>query len=425
MTKPPLMLNSIVKSALWQATTRRALIGSDNIDPVSDEIVGFCYNAPMLTPEEKTLLQGFVARNSPGVPYWRRVNIILMSDDGIAPEVIAVNLGSSIVQTRKWINVFRQQGIKVFPDGVLRAPALFLPDDHVAEAGRAFLRQQLAIIEQYQVALIEEGAPEAVHETRKAIRRLRVAFSLLAPYFESNLFEKYRRRFRKMLRGLGPARDSFVALAKLDALIEQDDAPAETRASLKELRKIWQIRLAETTALASELAQQPGYQKTLAKFNELVTSTGAGVADPGDKLMPVKMRHLAPVMIAERLAQVLAYDELVSDAAPAQLHGLRIQFKYFRYTLDFLTPILSNDILTLTAELNNIQDHLGDLQDAYVAQTVLSQMPADVGLATGINVYRQAKREEIDRLVTTFAPVWQQFDNVQWRQTLRASMMHL
>ena len=58
-----------------------------------------------------------------------------------------------------------------------------------------------------------------------------------------------------------------------------------------------------------------------------------------------------------QLARVLAYDDYVQEASAAQLHRLRIRFKWLRYTLDFLTPVLGNEVLTLTGQLNEIQDH--------------------------------------------------------------------
>ena len=210
----------------------------------------------MLTSEEKDLLEGFLSRNDVQAPYWRRVNIILMSDAGMSPEDIAIETGSSVVQTRKWINVYRREGITVFPDSILRKPALFSADAPMAEAGRAFLREQLAIIERYADALQEEGSPEAVHETRKAIRRMQVVFTLLAPYFEEGLFDRYRRQFRKTARRLGPARDTYVFLGKLTMLLEESDPEDMAREELESLQEYWRNQFEQRGRTSAEGGQK-------------------------------------------------------------------------------------------------------------------------------------------------------------------------
>lgn len=379
----------------------------------------------MLTPEERTLLQDFVERNDEDAPYWRRVNIVLLNDAGNSPEAISAALGVPAVQTRQWINVFKREGIRVFPDSVLRTPALFSADDPITEAGRAFLREQLGIIERHAEALRSDGESTAVHETRKAIRRMRITFALLAPYFEENLFEPYRRSFRKTLRSLAPARDAFVFLLKLERYLGEAYLPLEIRAEMDDLQRYRSKQLEKAAGGAAKAARKRSYRWALDAFGRLVNEAYAGVVDVGDQMAPTKLRHLAPPMITGRMAEVLAFGDIIGTASLSQLHSLRIRFKYFRYTLDFLTPILGNDVLTLTGQLNGIQDHLGDLQDARIAQELLAQARLELGDSAAIDLYEQVKGDEVEHLVRTFPAVWDQFDNVQWRRTLAASMMQL
>ncbi len=44
----------------------------------------------MLTPEEHKLLDGFVKRHGPDAPYWDRVQIVLLTAEGMTQEQIGV-----------------------------------------------------------------------------------------------------------------------------------------------------------------------------------------------------------------------------------------------------------------------------------------------------------------------------------------------
>ena len=228
--------------------------------------------------------------------------------------------------------------------------------------GDAFLREQLTIVELHAGALQVEGNPRAVHETRKAIRRMQVVFTLLAPYFEEGLFDRYRRQFRRTARRLGPARDTYVFLDKLTMLLEETGPADTSREEMESLQEYWRAQLEQAVGQAQRATQKRGYRKALAAFRKLVDDEGTGVAEQGMRIRPIKVRHLAPTMIMDQLSRVLAYDDYVQEASAAQFHTLPIRFKWLRYTLDFLTPVLGNEVLTLTGELNEIQDHLGDFQ---------------------------------------------------------------
>ncbi len=301
----------------------------------------------------------------------------------------------------------------------------YTADDHIAVASRVFLLEQLAIIEEHAPALQAEGAPEAIHETRKAIRRSRNAIALVAPYYTEELFSEYRRRLRNTMRSLGPARDLFVFLLKLDRYLEQGDYPAEAQDSLHQLRRYWEARLVIATGEAQAAVAKARYRRALQRFGELVRQEGNSVAPTGEQFMPVKVRHLAPMMIAARLADVLAFGDHLHAASLDQMHTLRIHFKHFRYTLDLFAPALGEELLLLIDELNVIQTHLGDLQDARITLERLDEMQAEVGPGAGIDLYRREKEAEISRLVHTFGPLWRAFDTIEWRRRLSAGMANL
>ena len=79
------------------------------------------------------------------------------------------------------------------------------------------------------------------------------------------------------------------------------------------------------------------------------------------------MRDTVPVLVYSRYAAVRAYEFILPTASVTQLHALRIEFKKFRYTLEYFKEILGEGANQAINEIKQLQDHLGELHDADVA----------------------------------------------------------
>jgi CHAD domain-containing protein len=154
----------------------------------------------------------------------------------------------------------------------------------------------------------------------------------------------------------------------------------------------------------------------------------------GGEPRPYLLRHVAPVVIFERLAAVRAYDEWVSIPSPPleRLHALRISCKRLRYTLEYFLEVLGPGTKDLIKEIVTVQDHLGDLQDAVVASDILNaylewgtwgqspsqpqSRPTAPERDPGVETYLAAKQAELVQLLNTFPPVWQQLKSAAFSQ---------
>ncbi|MCI0396565.1 MAG: CHAD domain-containing protein [Chloroflexi bacterium] len=380
----------------------------------------------MLTPEERTLLQMFVERNPPGTAYLRRVRLLLLSDSGLAPETAAGQVGVSINQARQWVRAFKRQRLALFPDSVLRPLPPFSPDDLMAEAGRqimAGILQEILLHESgLQAGGLQEGVQaEAVHESRKAIRRLRTALQLFAPFFEVGLLDGYRRKFRKFMRRLGRSRDLEVFLLKLAQFREAGSFSAGERTALAALQETWQEHKAAADEEVQAYLARGKHQALLADFDRFTGSPGEGVLAAQDPYTPVKVRHLAPAFIYQQLAPVRAYEGRLAGASLTQWHALRVQGKKLRYTLEFFEPVLGLGILHHIATMKQMQECLGELNDARVALEFLAQTP-EAEAAPAVALYRAAKEGEISELKEGFLGLWAEFDRPAWRQGLAAAV---
>ena len=289
----------------------------------------------------------------------------------------------------------------------------------MAEAGRIALAQQLSVVRAHDEALREEGSATAVHETRKAIRRTRTLFKLLQPYFVPHAFRRYRRCLKKLMRRLGRARDLEVCLQRLQRFQTGEGIAANEAEALVALGQVWQAEKEQADVAARRAAREPTYRECLEALAAFTATTGAGLPAERDRFVPTQVRHLAPVPIYERLAAVRAFEDEIATASVAELHQLRISFKELRYTLEFFAPVLGGEIEGVLADLNGIQDHLGDLNDTRVALELLDETE---GQEAGVELYRMIQQAEMVRLVDSFGAVWDTFNEASWRGQVAAAL---
>lgn len=373
-----------------------------------------------LSASVRRQLTNFVESRAPGTPYRRRALILLRAEEGHIPAAIAPEVGLPARQVRLLLRAFRRQGIDLFPEWVLRETAPFTPATEMAEAGRIALARQLAVVREHDADLRTETTATAVHETRKAIRRSRTLFKLLQPYFEPHAFRRYRRCLKRLMQRLGRARDLEVFLQKLAGYREREAlAPGDAEA-LAALQKAWQVEKEKANEAAAHAANAPRYRQCLTAYQTFTESVGSAVrSDPPEPPVPDQVGHLAPVHIYQRLAAVRAFAGRIETISVAELHQLRIRFKELRYTLEFFAPVLGREIEAVLADLNSIQDHLGDLNDTRVALALLAERDEE---PAGARLYRTAQEAEMVRLVNSFGPVWDTFDDVSWRRRLAAAV---
>jgi CHAD domain-containing protein len=157
---------------------------------------------------------------------------------------------------------------------------------------------------------------------------------------------------------------------------------------------------------------------------------------------PYRVRHVAPVVIYQRLAAVRAYDEWVRipDPPPERLHSLRIACKRLRYTLEFFREVLGPDTGALVELIVAIQDHLGALQDAVVARGLLADYleqgvwghetspgarPEAAVDVPGVEAYLAAKQAELAHLLESFPEVWRPVQEEEFSQMVAEAIVGL
>lgn len=222
------------------------------------------------------------------------------------------------------------------------------------------LRQATLDVRTAARALRARRDPERTHKLRVAVRKLRVALKLFAPLLDRARADPVVEDLRWLFRALGPVREYDVLLEAV--------APLEVEPAL--LRSLKQRRQRAERAAQRALSG--------ARFRGLVRSLrGVASAPRGEQAHPAK--KWARKRLAKRLAGVLALRARAEQDQEAR-HELRKQVKKLRYAADLLGPLWpSKRVKRYLEPLERLQDVLGELNDARVAEHLLHEAAAPLG----------------------------------------------
>ena len=278
-------------------------------------------------------------------------------------------------------------------------------DMHMAEACRLIWRDQLT-----QMVLNEAGVrfssdPEYVHDMRVATRRARAAAKLYGDYFKPKAIRRYLRCLRRTARLLGTVRDLDVAIGKLERFggKKKGASAAFRTAKLAATLEGWRQRRAAAHAELLAWLNSSDYARFVGSFAKFCRSPGEGARDytakPGEAPIPHQVRHVMPSMILNRYESIRSYETLFEGQEGPEvevLHLLRIECKYLRYNLEFVSNLLGPEATRLLADLRKLQQDLGDLHDAVVSKQMLAaEQGAD---SAGVGSYQRAQDKVIRRL---------------------------
>jgi CHAD domain-containing protein len=314
----------------------------------------------------------------------------------------------------------------------LKNPGI-LPDDTLAEAGRKVLGFHFADMLRHEEGTRQGLDIEELHDMRVATRRMRAAMDVFGESFEPKVIKAHLKGLRATGRALGRVRDMDVFMEKAQHYL--DSLPDDQRQGLDPLLQHWHEERDKDRVEMLRHLNSKDYATFKRKFLSFLSTPGAGARSAsGDTPTPYLVEHLAPAYIYERLAAVRAYEAILPSASITQMHALRIEFKKFRYTLEYFREVLGPEGKNIIDEVKVMQDHLGDLNDADVACQILRDFldelearEATIAIEDRDNpepivAYLAFRHAERHRLMITFREVWEHFNRPEMRVQLAAAV---
>jgi CHAD domain-containing protein len=228
--------------------------------------------------------------------------------------------------------------------------------------------------------------PEAVHRARVAVRRLRAHLRTYRGVLDPGWSRSLREELGWLGGGLGRLRDADVLYGRMrtsaGALPEADGAAAAR--VLRRLRDDRQAARAATLA-----ARRSGrYVELLerlvagAQAPPALEEASAAATEALPRLMDRPWRHLSSAM-----------DALTSESSEETLHAARIRAKQARYAAESMAVVYGKPARVFADRAAELQDILGEHQDAVTAEAWLREAAGTAGPRTAFVAGELAARE--------------------------------
>jgi CHAD domain-containing protein len=310
------------------------------------------------------------------------------------------------------------------------------PEDTLAEAGRKVWLYHFALMVSHEQGTIQGEDEEELHDMRVATRRMRSAFDIFSPAFDQKVIKRYLTGLQKVGRVLGKVRDMDVILA--NAMAYRHKLAKTKYSGFEPLLAGWRHQIDKKRSKLTQYLNSEAYQNFKYNFNLFLQQPGASKASlVSEEGTNSRLRDTVPILVYSRFAAVRAYESILPTASMAQLHALRIDFKKFRYTVEYFREILGANVDQIISELKQLQDHLGELHDAVVACDLINDFLADwdsrqaeLPITERLNpepivTYLAYLYSERYRLTSSFPGLWKKFNRPEFRQNIAQAISRL
>ena len=208
--------------------------------------------------------------------------------------------------------------------------------------------------------------PEGVHQARVATRRLRSDLRTFRPLIDTTWSSTLRDELGWLADLLGDVRDGDVLLERLRHRVAELSEGGERDSATAVLATLEQERNVAHSALLEALRSR----RYLRLLDDLVAAANAPAlrekaSEPASDVVPELVRR--PWHKLEKRAGKLGESPTDED-----LHAVRIRTKRVRYAAEAAEPIVGKPARAFAKAAEQLQDVLGELNDAVVAEHCLA-----------------------------------------------------
>lgn len=241
---------------------------------------------------------------------------------------------------------------------------------------------------QYETDVLKDKDPEALHQMRVGMRRLRTVVSGFAPALVLPKAAR-EKKIAKVARRLGQLRDLDIMQDALQNQYLPTLPNSEQKIGKKVLATLEKRRHQVLVQVQKTLNDKPYQEMKLAFQDWLQTPTYGIFAEfPIDQILPdlllpfVSQFFLHPAWLMgvhfsdgqKQVAQDLSLEDVVElfSVQGSVLHSLRKQAKRVRYQMELFTDFYETPYQDYVKEIKSIQRILGQIQDSFVLAEFLS-----------------------------------------------------
>ncbi len=274
---------------------------------------------------------------------------------------------SRALPLRLGIRTKAERGYALMENKALKATkshaAQVAPGMTAGQGFQAIGRACLAHLLRNEPVLRQARDPDAVHQMRVAMRRLRAAISIHKEILDDDRRDAVAAEVKWMASELGEARDLDVFIAKTArpaSRARPDDADVAALVADLEARR------EAAYAAALEAAASPRFRAMLLDVAEWI-EVGPWLSGR-NALRDGPVEDFAAAVLRRRSRRILERGAKLAALAPEPRHELRIAVKKLRYAVEFFAPAFEGRKAerrrpAYLSALEALQEHLGDLND--------------------------------------------------------------
>jgi CHAD domain-containing protein len=247
------------------------------------------------------------------------------------------------------------------------------------------------------------ASQKSVHDLRVNTRRLIANLELARSLSQREDLARLQRRFKRVLKGIGPLRDLQVHLETM-AHLRQDGLVADFKKSLerRESREIRSIQEELTRGRKQRLARKvKDVRGEFSRFFESTTETR--IKRSIERVLHLRRNELFKA--ERRFRRLQPFNE---DA----LHEVRLSLKKLRYVLEAAQPVLEPSAKNQAREMRTFQQLIGDSRDLELLRAELEKWARKRGKKIAIVPALETLKEKRESLLGKFVEAADQFEQL-------------
>ena len=271
-----------------------------------------------------------------------------------------------------------------------KAPPSLLPVGiNVSDAFRLTLVQCRWHVAANAAVFADSRDPEAIHQLRVGLRRMRVALTSFGAEFRTPQFEAVRLRAKDLAQQLAPARDLDVFVSELLEPVANANGSKEAFAVLRRRAEEARRRaFGEAVAVVSG----PRLRMFMRDVSDVTDGSGwplppyQGGTLAGVHAYDVPAQTVAERILSHRYKQACKRARHLDRLSADERHTLRIELKKLRYAAEFFVPFFDADhAKKFLSRLARMQDVIGAVNDLAVAKNILEKFVATAETVDGVS----------------------------------------
>jgi CHAD domain-containing protein len=227
------------------------------------------------------------------------------------------------------------------------------------------------------------GDPEGVHQARVATRRLRSDLRTFGRLIDDEWRTDTRSELKRLADALGSVRDHDVLQIRIADAADAAGIEPDALAPIVDVLTDEQRTMRRALVDVIDEDRTSDLLDVLQRAATDPPTTAAALGRAERRLKPLVRRPW------QKLTKSIA--ELDEDPSADELHRVRLLTKRARYSAEAVVPVFGRDARRFAAALGQIQDVLGEMNDAEVALRWLSDHAPDLDPSVAFTAGRLAQ----------------------------------